>query len=110
MKEKHPARNEYTVESGDFTWRGFAISPEKAAMRALSFAAEDLSLLTRVSSIKEGVWFYISTVSILKKLGLYKELKRIKRQISNGACPCCKRSFQNLVQHMKIKHPDYIER
>jgi hypothetical protein len=73
MKAKHPKRNEYTVESGDCYWRGFAASPEKAAMLALKQASGDLSLLVRVSSIKEGIWFYMSTVSILKKLKLYKE-------------------------------------
>lgn len=31
------------------------------------------------------------------------QLKRVK----HGVCPCCKRSFQNLVRHMETKHPDY---
>lgn len=34
---------------------------------------------------------------------------RTKRRISGGACPCCKRSFQNLARHMKAKHPAYAE-
>ena len=32
---------------------------------------------------------------------------RIKNRISNGVCPCCRRSFQNLHRHMLNKHPDY---
>lgn len=32
---------------------------------------------------------------------------RIKRRIGSGICPCCKRSFKQLSQHMAHKHPDY---
>lgn len=32
---------------------------------------------------------------------------RIKNRISNGVCPCCKRTFTNLLRHMKGQHPDY---
>lgn len=32
---------------------------------------------------------------------------RIKNRISNGVCPCCNRTFINLHNHMKTKHPDY---
>lgn len=33
---------------------------------------------------------------------------RLKNRIKNGVCPCCNRTFQNLLNHMKTKHPDYI--
>lgn len=32
---------------------------------------------------------------------------RTKNRIKNGVCPCCKRSFQNVHEHMKTKHPEY---
>lgn len=32
-----------------------------------------------------------------------KQLARVK----NGVCPCCNRSFKNLAEHMKSKHPDH---
>jgi hypothetical protein len=32
---------------------------------------------------------------------------RTRKRISNGVCPCCKRSFVKLAAHMKTKHPDY---
>lgn len=33
---------------------------------------------------------------------LDKQLKKVHK----GTCPCCKRSFQNLKNHMETKHPD----
>lgn len=35
------------------------------------------------------------------------QVTRIKRRISNGVCPCCKRTFKNLERHMKSQHPDF---
>lgn len=32
--------------------------------------------------------------------------KQTKRHAA-GVCPCCKRTFQQLVRHMKTKHPDF---
>ena len=34
-------------------------------------------------------------------------VKRTKGRISNGVCPCCNRTFQNLMTHMKHEHPAY---
>lgn len=44
------------------------------------------------------------------QLGKVKaKLHRTERRIANGVCPCCHRSFQNVMRHMKTKHPDYVE-
>lgn len=32
---------------------------------------------------------------------------RMRERIKNGVCPCCNRTFQNLLQHMQTKHPDF---
>ena len=32
---------------------------------------------------------------------------RVKRRVGNGVCPCCDRSFGNLLAHMLTKHPEY---
>lgn len=32
---------------------------------------------------------------------------RIKNRIANGVCPCCNRSFKNILSHMNTKHPEY---
>lgn len=34
--------------------------------------------------------------------------KRLKNRVKNGVCPCCTRSFGNLREHMKRKHPEYV--
>lgn len=31
---------------------------------------------------------------------------RTKRRANAGVCPCCKRTFKQLVAHMKSKHPE----
>lgn len=37
------------------------------------------------------------------------EVKKIRKRVGRGACPCCKRSFTNLQRHMTTKHPDFAE-
>lgn len=32
---------------------------------------------------------------------------RIKNRVGNGVCPCCNRTFQNLLRHMATKHPHF---
>lgn len=34
-----------------------------------------------------------------------KAINRLKKRVTNGVCPCCNRTFQNLARHMKTKHP-----
>lgn len=36
-----------------------------------------------------------------------RERDRLKRRVKAGVCPCCKRTFKQLVAHMKQKHPDF---
>ena len=37
-----------------------------------------------------------------------RRLSATKKRVANGVCPCCQRSFKQLSQHMKSKHPDYV--
>lgn len=32
---------------------------------------------------------------------------KLRNRIKNGVCPCCTRSFSNLRDHIKTKHPDF---
>jgi hypothetical protein len=32
---------------------------------------------------------------------------RFRRRVSNGVCPCCKRTFKDLARHMHTQHPDF---
>ncbi len=41
---------------------------------------------------------------VMEKLKIQKDFMRLKK----GTCPCCKRSFQNLKNHIKHKHPELI--
>jgi len=34
-------------------------------------------------------------------------LLRDRQRFANGVCPCCNRSFTNVMRHMKTQHPDY---
>jgi DNA-binding transcriptional regulator YiaG len=35
-----------------------------------------------------------------------KAHKRMRDRIRNGVCPCCNRTFQNLLRHMQTEHSD----
>ncbi len=37
-----------------------------------------------------------------------KETKRLKRRSAAGACPCCKRLFSNMREHMRRQHPTFV--
>jgi len=32
---------------------------------------------------------------------------RLRKRVSNGVCPCCRRTFADLARHMEGQHPDY---
>ena len=34
--------------------------------------------------------------------------KRLKKRTAAGSCPCCKRTFANMAEHMKHRHPDFV--
>lgn len=35
--------------------------------------------------------------------------KRLTKRAAAGTCPCCKRTFKELAEHMKHRHPDFIK-
>lgn len=37
------------------------------------------------------------------------QVTRIKNRVGKGVCPCCNRTFQNLHQHMKKQHPEWVK-
>jgi hypothetical protein len=37
------------------------------------------------------------------------KVTEIKNRVGRGVCPCCNRTFQNLMGHMKTKHPEFKE-
>jgi hypothetical protein len=34
---------------------------------------------------------------------------RLKNRVAHGVCPCCNRTFKQLSEHMKTKHPEYVK-
>ncbi len=38
-----------------------------------------------------------------------KAHKKMRARIMNGVCPCCNRTFQNLMGHMRTEHPEFKE-
>lgn len=38
----------------------------------------------------------------------FRSLKRHKKRAAAGTCPCCKRTFNALAEHMKRQHPTFV--
>jgi hypothetical protein len=34
--------------------------------------------------------------------------KRLRKRAAAGTCPCCKRSFSHMAEHIKRRHPSFI--
>lgn len=43
-----------------------------------------------------------------QRLAAEANLARLKKRIKSGVCPCCKRSFRNVKDHIAHKHPGFI--
>ena len=39
--------------------------------------------------------------------GMKGAYRKVAVRVKNGVCPCCKRTFSCLAEHMKAKHPDF---
>jgi len=39
--------------------------------------------------------------------GMKGALRKVAVRVKNGVCPCCKRTFKCLADHMKEKHPNF---
>ena len=39
--------------------------------------------------------------------GIKKSYLKIRDRVKNGVCPCCDRTFENLLNHMKTQHPEF---
>ena len=37
-----------------------------------------------------------------------KKVKRLSKRASAGTCPCCQRTFSNMAEHMKHRHPEFV--
>lgn len=41
----------------------------------------------------------------LQRRAAVGQLTKLKNRVGEGVCPCCNRTFQNLMRHMNTKHP-----
>jgi len=47
--------------------------------------------------------------SELERERIAKAHKKMRVRVMNGVCPCCNRTFQNLMAHMKSEHPGFSD-
>jgi hypothetical protein len=54
------------------------------------------------------LWWQKKADQHSKTVSAFKgQITRIKNRVKNGVCPCCNRTFQNLMRHMQTQHPDF---
>lgn len=39
--------------------------------------------------------------------GIKRAHQKMRDRVKNGVCPCCNRTFQNFMEHMKTQHPEF---
>lgn len=44
-----------------------------------------------------------------ERQAIAKAHRKMRVRVMNGVCPCCTRTFQNLMAHMKTEHPEFKE-
>lgn len=44
-----------------------------------------------------------------ERQAIAKAHRKMRARVMNGVCPCCNRTFQNLMNHMRSEHPDFTE-
>lgn len=44
------------------------------------------------------------------KAAIRGHLTRLKKRIAAGVCPCCRRPFSSVMQHMRRQHPEFVEK
>jgi hypothetical protein len=60
------------------------------------------------SEQREAEWWKRKAKQNERSAHAYKgQVTKIRSRVKNGVCPCCNRTFQNLMAHMQTKHPDY---
>ena len=79
------------------TW-GFSDSKEDKLRRQLDSARRDAEQ-ARAHRDRVG-----------RKLAAQKGVTtKLKKRIAHGLCPCCRRTFENLQDHMAHLHPEYTD-
>ena len=46
-----------------------------------------------------------------RRTAAYKgHYSRLQKRIAHGVCPCCTRTFKNVMQHIRCKHPEFVDK
>lgn len=74
--------------------------------------AQERRLNARISDALQqaNTWRDQWQKQIDEKKKLSGKLKRTEKRIANGICPCCNRTFADLANHMKSKHPELLKK
>ena len=62
--------------------------------------------LDRATQVKEAAEARAATAE-RERAAVTKAHTKMRVRVMNGVCPCCNRTFQNLMGHMKTEHPDF---
>ena len=90
-----------------FCPRGHSLGFGKSDAEKLRAELEDEKRRTERQR-KEKEWAQQATRKAERSRDSYKgKLGAAKKRHAAGVCPCCKRTFQQLVRHMASKHPGY---
>lgn len=81
------------------------LSEEEKLRRALANKEQELNQANeqRANAVAEADHFRRS------RDGMKGALRKTCIRVKNGVCPCCKRTFSCLADHMKQKHPGYAK-
>ncbi len=82
------------------TSRGFGESIHEKEKKQLE---EKIAALTSAKQYAEQEAEYFRK----SRDGIKGVLAKERKRVGNGVCPCCNRSFKNLMRHMAQKHPDH---
>jgi DNA repair exonuclease SbcCD ATPase subunit len=85
--------------------RGYGKSKHEIAQEALQKQIEELKQKNNAEAAQRA--YFEQEAEHFRKSRDKAEslLKKHKKRVSNGVCPCCNRTFINLQRHMASKHP-----
>lgn len=71
--------------------------------------SEEQKLKERLERAEQEAARQVSEAALLRQQKNESERRymRIRSRVSKGVCPCCNRTFQNLMRHMQTEHPDF---
>ncbi len=61
--------------------------------------------MARLEEEKQIAW-NTANAQVARAKAAEQEAKRLRARVGHGVCPCCNRTFRDLADHMKTKHPD----